>query len=101
MLDMGFLPDVRYIISKLPERRQTLLFSATIPETIERFAATILHDPVRLRIAPVRETTELIEHSVFFVPQKQKDATIGQFAEEPGQSPGRWFLPAPSTEPTA
>ena len=72
MLDMGFLPDVRHIISKLPERRQTLLFSATIPDAIERFAATILRDPVRLRIAPVQATTELIEHSVFFVPQKQK-----------------------------
>jgi ATP-dependent RNA helicase RhlE len=72
MLDMGFLPDVRHIISKLPEKRQTLLFSATIPETIERFAATILRDPVRIRIAPVQATTELIEHSVFFVPQKQK-----------------------------
>jgi ATP-dependent RNA helicase RhlE len=72
MLDMGFLPDVRHIITKLPERRQTLLFSATIPDAIERFAATILRDPVRLRIAPIRETTELIEHSVFFVPQKQK-----------------------------
>jgi ATP-dependent RNA helicase RhlE len=72
MLDMGFLPDVRHIITKLPVRRQTLLFSATMPETIERFAASILHDPVRLRIAPVKETSELVEHSVFFVPQKQK-----------------------------
>jgi len=72
MLDMGFLPDVRHIITKLPERRQTLLFAATMPETIERFAAAILHDPVRIRIAPVKETSELIEHSVFFVPQKQK-----------------------------
>jgi ATP-dependent RNA helicase RhlE len=43
-----------------------------MPETIERFAAAILHDPVRLRIAPVKETSELVEHSVFFVPQKQK-----------------------------
>jgi ATP-dependent RNA helicase RhlE len=72
MLDMGFLPDVRHIISKLPAERQTLLFSATMPETIERFAASILNDPVRLRIAPVQETSELIEHSVYFVPQKQK-----------------------------
>jgi ATP-dependent RNA helicase RhlE len=72
MLDMGFLPDVRHIITKLPERRQTLLFAATMPDAIERFAAAILHDPVRLRIAPVKETSELIEHSVFFVPQKQK-----------------------------
>jgi len=72
MLDMGFLPDVRHIITKLPVERQTLLFAATMPDAIERFAAAILHDPVRIRIAPVQETTELIEHSVFFVPQKQK-----------------------------
>ncbi len=72
MLDMGFLPDVRHVVSKLPERRQTLLFSATMPEAIERFAAAILNDPVRLKIAPVKETSELIEHSVYFVPQKQK-----------------------------
>ena len=54
MLDMGFLPDVRRIIAKLPERRQTLLFSATMPDAIERFAAAILRDPVRVRIAPFR-----------------------------------------------
>jgi ATP-dependent RNA helicase RhlE len=72
MLDMGFIPDVRYIISKLPETRQTVLYSATMPDAIERFAAAILRDPVRVRIAPVKATTELIEHSVFFVHEWQK-----------------------------
>ena len=72
MLDMGFLPDVRYVIDKLPQKRQTVLFSATMPDAIARFAAAILSDPVQVRIAQVQATTELIEHSVFFVPQRQK-----------------------------
>lgn len=72
MLDMGFIPDIRRIISRLPERRQTLLFSATMPETIAGLADAILHDPVRVRVAPVRATTELIEQSVAFIPRQQK-----------------------------
>jgi ATP-dependent RNA helicase RhlE len=72
MLDMGFMPDVRRIIAKLPERRQTVFFAATMPAEIDHFATAILRDPVRLRIAPVKATTELIEQSVFFVPQKEK-----------------------------
>jgi len=72
MLDMGFMPDVRRVIAKLPSRRQTLLFCATMPEPIERLAAAILRDPQRIRIAPVKATTELIEESVFFVPRQQK-----------------------------
>jgi ATP-dependent RNA helicase RhlE len=72
MLDMGFMPDVRRVIAKLPSRRQTLLFCATMPEPIERLAAAILRDPQRIRIAPVKATTELIEESVFFVPRHQK-----------------------------
>jgi ATP-dependent RNA helicase RhlE len=72
MMDMGFLPDVKRIIAKLPAKRQTLFFSATMPEPIEHLAQSILRDPVQIRVAPVRETTELIEQSVCFVPQKQK-----------------------------
>ena len=72
MLDMGFLPDVHHVIHNLPKQRQTVLFSATMPDEIERFAATILKDPVCVRIARVKATTELIEHSVFFVSQQQK-----------------------------
>jgi ATP-dependent RNA helicase RhlE len=82
MLDMGFLPDVRHIITKLPVKRQTLLFSATMPDAIERFAAAILHDPVRLRIAPVKATTDLIEHSVYFVPHKQKTQLLANLLKK-------------------
>ncbi len=78
MLDMGFLPDVRRIIGRLPSARQTLFFSATMPPPIEQLAGDILRDPVRVRIAPVRETTELIEQSVCFVPREQKSQLLAK-----------------------
>jgi ATP-dependent RNA helicase RhlE len=72
MLDMGFLPDLRRIIARLPGQRQTLFFSATMPPPIEQLAGAILRDPLRIRVTPVRATTELIEQSVCFVPKPQK-----------------------------
>jgi ATP-dependent RNA helicase RhlE len=72
MLDMGFIPDVRRIIAALPSRRQTLLFSATMPEAVAHLASSILHDPVRIRVAAVQATTELIQQSVLFVPRQRK-----------------------------
>lgn len=71
MLDMGFLPDLRRVIAKLPAVRQTVFFSATMPAPIEQLADSILRDPVRIRVA-VKETTDLIEQSVCFVEKKQK-----------------------------
>ena len=71
MLDMGFLPDLRRVIAKLPSVRQTVFFSATMPAPIEQLADSILRDPVRIRVA-VKETTDLIEQSVCFVEKKQK-----------------------------
>jgi ATP-dependent RNA helicase RhlE len=73
------MPDVRHIISELPAHRQTLMFSATMPEPIERLASAILRNPVRIRIAPVKATTELVEHSVYFVPRKQKSRLLANF----------------------
>ncbi|MBI1899914.1 MAG: DEAD/DEAH box helicase [Planctomycetia bacterium] len=78
MLDMGFLPDVRRIIARLPEKRQTLFFSATMPPAIEQLAGAILRDPVRVRIAPVQATTELIEQSVCFVPKHHKPQLLAK-----------------------
>lgn len=72
MFDMGFLPDMRRVIDRLPKERQTVLFSATMPEPIEKLAQQILRDPVQVRIAPVKRTTELIDESLYFVSQKQK-----------------------------
>jgi ATP-dependent RNA helicase RhlE len=79
MLDMGFMPDVKHIISELPAHRQTLMFSATMPEPIERLASVILRDPERIRIAAVKATTDLIEQSVYFVPRKQKSRLLTNF----------------------
>ncbi|MGD9647236.1 MAG: DEAD/DEAH box helicase [Pirellulales bacterium] len=72
MLDMGFLPSVRRIVAQLPVERQTLLFSATMPGEVRQLAEQILRKPVRIRVAPVRATTELIEQSVFMVERRQK-----------------------------
>jgi ATP-dependent RNA helicase RhlE len=79
MLDMGFLPDVQRVIARLCTRRQTLLFSATLPETVERFAEAILCDPLRIRVEPAKETTQLIHQSVFFVARQRKPQLLAEF----------------------
>ncbi len=65
MLDMGFLPDVRSILRQLPERRQTLFFSATVPGEIGRLADGMLKDPVRIAITPERKTAEGVTQQVY------------------------------------
>jgi ATP-dependent RNA helicase RhlE len=72
MLDMGFLPDLRRVIARLPKQRQTLLFSATMPQPIEKLAHQVLRNPKQVRVAPLRETTDLIAQSVCFVAKQQK-----------------------------
>jgi ATP-dependent RNA helicase RhlE len=72
MLDMGFIHDVRRIIALLPPRRQTLLFSATIPADIENLARGLLVEPVRVRIAPAITTAERVEQAVIFVARARK-----------------------------
>ncbi|WGF90145.1 DEAD/DEAH box helicase [Marinivivus vitaminiproducens] len=66
MLDMGFIPDVERLVSLLAKRKQTLLFSATMPKEIRRLAEAFLHDPVQIQVAPVAQTTALVED--VFVP---------------------------------
>ena len=72
MLDMGFIHDVRKVIAKLPKDRQTLFFSATMPNEITDLAARLLKDPVRVEVAPVATTAERIEQQVIFVPAADK-----------------------------
>ncbi|HEX2905807.1 MAG TPA: DEAD/DEAH box helicase [Phototrophicaceae bacterium] len=76
MLDMGFIHDVRRVISALPVKRQTLLFSATMPPDIQDLAARILINPVRVEVTPQATTVEKIEQSVFFVEKKDKRALL-------------------------
>ncbi len=72
MLDMGFLPDVRRIVEKCPKERQTLLFSATIPEEIERLSAWCLRDPERIEIGARRSPAETVNHAFYPVAVAQK-----------------------------
>ncbi len=72
MLDMGFLHDVEKIIAQLPQKRQTMLFSATMPPAIEKLTKTILHDPVKVAVTPVSSTVENVEQSVYFVNKGNK-----------------------------
>ncbi len=65
MLDMGFLPDVRQIISGLPKKRQTLLFSATIPREVEVLAREIMHDPLRVTAGVQDRPPDAIRHTVY------------------------------------
>ncbi len=76
MLDMGFLPDVRRILSALPTRRQTMLFSATLPRPIVDLARTMLADPVRIDVERRSEPATGITHAVLPVPEGLKTALL-------------------------
>jgi ATP-dependent RNA helicase RhlE len=72
MLDMGFLPDVRRIVEQCPKERQTLLFSATIPEEIQRLSSWCLRDPERIEIGANRTPAETVNHAFYPVAVAQK-----------------------------
>jgi ATP-dependent RNA helicase RhlE len=76
MLDMGFLPDVRRILAKVPTQRQTLLFSATMPAEIDQLSKTILEDPIKIEVTPAATTAEKVEQSVFMVAKNDKKKLI-------------------------
>ncbi len=76
MLDMGFIHDVKKIIAKLPQRRQTLFFSATMPPEIQKLADTILYKPVKVEVTPVSSTAETIEQSLYFTNKKEKKSLL-------------------------
>ncbi|MCL2838218.1 MAG: DEAD/DEAH box helicase [Oscillospiraceae bacterium] len=72
MLDMGFFPDVKKVIARLPQKRQTLLFSATMPEEIEALANSILDNPETVMVTPVSSTVDSIEQYIYFVDKSNK-----------------------------
>ncbi len=72
MMDMGFMPDLRRIISKLPRQRQTLFFSATIPPEIERLSREMLKDPVSIDVGRRPQAATGITHAVYPCPQHKK-----------------------------
>jgi ATP-dependent RNA helicase RhlE len=72
MLDMGFIHDVKKVIAKLPVKRQTLFFSATMPKEISSLANSILTNPARVEVTPVSSTANTIQQSLYFVDKKNK-----------------------------
>ena len=76
MLDMGFIHDIKKIIAKLPVKRQTLFFSATMPVEISKLAATLLTDPVKVAVTPAASTVDTIKQSVYFVRKENKKSLL-------------------------
>ena len=72
MLDMGFINDIRKIVTKLPKERQTLMFSATMPRAISELAAQMLRDPAKVAVTPVAATADRVEQRVIRVDRAAK-----------------------------
>ena len=84
MLDMGFINDVRKIIAKLPSKRQTLFFSATMPAEITSLSKTILTNPTRIEVTPVSSTAEKVEQAVYFVEKNDKRSLLIHLLKDQG-----------------
>ena len=76
MLDMGFIHDIKKILKLLPKKKQTMLFSATMPKEISQMAASLLHAPVKIEVTPVSSTAEKIEQSVYFIAKQKKQSLL-------------------------
>ena len=87
MLDLGFLPQVREILSKLPKKRRTMMFSATMPPAIEELARTLMHDPVRIDILPEGRAAEGISHRLYVVaPENKRPCLLALLHQELGST---------------
>ncbi|MBT4384367.1 DEAD/DEAH box helicase [Candidatus Peregrinibacteria bacterium] len=82
MLDMGFEPQIKKIMADLPSKRQTMLFSATMPAKISQIARKYMAKPLRVEVAPAGSTTEQVEQELFIVPKPQKMALLNQLLSE-------------------
>jgi ATP-dependent RNA helicase RhlE len=82
ILDMGFIHDINKIIAKLPEKRQSLFFSATMPETVIELSNQILNNPKRIRIAPKQTTAERVAQSLYYVSKADKASLLKHLIDE-------------------
>jgi ATP-dependent RNA helicase RhlE len=86
MLDMGFINDIKRIVAKVPVRRQTLFFSATMPEEIRKLAGGILDNPVSISVTPQSTAAETVEQSVYFVERDDKAELLRHLLKDKGIS---------------
>ncbi len=82
MLDMGFVHDVKKVITKLPVKRQTLFFSATMPKEIQGLANAILTNPEKVEVTPVSSTADTIKQSLYFVDKNNKRALLADILKD-------------------
>lgn len=83
MLDMGFLPNIRQFLQMMPADRQSMLFSATLPNEIARLAKQFLNDPVTVSVTPQSSTAEKIDQRVLFVDRENKSDLLESVLQDP------------------
>lgn len=86
MLDMGFINDLRKIVALVPNRNQTLMFSATMPKEIRQLASQWLRRPFEVHVAPVASTPERVTQGVYFVDRNRKAATLTWYLQDNDRS---------------
>lgn len=79
MLDMGFIHDIRKVVTYLPQVKQTMLFSATMPKEIDELAQSYLHNPHRVSVTPVSSTVDTVEQHVVFIDSNHKVQWLAEF----------------------
>lgn len=84
MLDMGFIHDVRRVLKLLPEKKQTLFFSATMPPEVQSLVDALLHDPAKVTVTPVSSPVEVIAQSLYFVDKPNKSKLLAHLVNQPG-----------------
>ena len=82
MLDMGFVHDVKKIIAKVPVKRQTLFFSATMPNEIQNLANTILTNPEKVEVTPVSSTADTIQQELYYVEKNDKRSLLAHILKD-------------------
>ena len=82
MLDMGFVADIKKVIALLPKKRQTMLFSATMPGELTKIIDSILVDPVKVAVTPVSSTVDIIDQEVYFVSKKDKKLLLAYLLKD-------------------
>ncbi len=84
MLDMGFIHDVRRVLKLLPQKKQTLFFSATMPPEVQGLVNELLHDPAKVAVTPVSSPVEVIQQSLYFVDKGNKGKLLAHLVSQPG-----------------
>lgn len=82
MLDMGFINDIRKIIAKLPSKRQSLFFSATMPDNIVELSRKILHNPEKVNVSPISSTVDIIQQYLYYTNKSTKNELLLHILED-------------------